>query len=144
MGSGMSGSKKFFLFFVVGLLIAFLGFFYAHREKFHFPKIKKLPVFQDSSSAGSVRCFVISNVGQSTYLRLKLAIPCRGKDEREDLESKLPRLKHEFLMTLGEPETEQFIRQRNLEAIRKQLLKVINRNAEKPVDHLYIEGFYFN
>jgi flagellar basal body-associated protein FliL len=144
MSSEKTKGRRFLLCFLATLLAVCAGIFYCEREKFRLPDISRASIFEDKKSAGKVRCFVITNVSDRTYLRLRLAIPCAGKGQRADLERRLPRLKHEFLMVLNEPDMETFIRDRNFEAMRRELVRVVNQNVEQPVETLYFEGFYCN
>lgn len=129
---------------LVCLVAACLFFLYSQREKFGIPDLSSDKLLHAGKPAGKIRCRVASNVSDGKYLSLALAIPCKDTRQRSDLERKLPRLRHRFLMSMSQPEMEEFIEQRNFEAIRKQLLNIINQDADKPVDTIYFESICYD
>jgi flagellar basal body-associated protein FliL len=136
--------KGFFIASLVGILIAAMALIYQQRDRLDLPDFSPQAAPKRSKMIGQIRCTVVSSTSGRNHLRLKVAIPCQNTAQRLELKKKLPRLQHELIMSMGQPEMEEFVRQRNFEAMRRELLQVVNRVSKKPVNTLYFEGFVHN
>lgn len=129
------------LFILFSLAASFtVGFLYSHRADFAFSIHSQSTV--DGKFKRKVKCSVTSNVGEGKSCRLKIAIPCESRRQQVDLMRKLPRLKHEFMMSLSQPGMDEVVRDRNFRELRRQLLQTLNKHGDDSVRTLYFEEFF--
>lgn len=135
----------FVAIFLAGLVSALAATAYYYREDIRTLKISKDKTgrFFSSESRMNVKPVLFANIG-TKHLRLKLNIPCKDKEQKDDLLRKMPRIKHELLMSMSSKEVELSIEQKNFNAIRKHLLHVFNSHVTEPLEKLYFEGFFYN
>ena len=78
------------------------------------------------------------------YLRLKLAIACKGNRQRLDLTRNLPRFKHQLLMEFGDPEMQEAVKKRDFRTLKTHFIGILNRLVKKPVKNIYIENYFYD
>lgn len=115
----------------------------AKPGQFSLPEISMDGILDGAARRGQVKCSVASNSG-SGLVRIGLALPYRDPRQREELTQKMPRLQHAFTMAMNRPEMDEFIRERNFEAIRRHFLQVVNEAVDDPVENIYFESFFHN
>lgn len=135
----------FVTIFLIGLVLALSATAYYYREEIRTSKISrdKAGRLFYSESRMNVKPTLFANIG-TKHLRLKLNIPCKDKEQKDELLRKMPRIKHELLMSMNSKEVELSIEQKNFKAIRKHLLQVFNNHVTEPLEELYFEGFFCN
>jgi hypothetical protein len=85
------------------------------------------------------KCVLEFNSGDQNLL-IKFVVPCADQRQSDEVTSKMVRVKHECLMALYRPDTAEFIRQRNFEALRKVLVRALNGVVNRPVNTIYFEN----
>jgi hypothetical protein len=93
----------------------------------------------DTPEANGTKCVLEFNSGDQNLL-IKFLVPCADQRQRDEVTSKMVRVKHECLMALFRPDTAEFIRQRNYEALRKVLVRALNGVMSQPVNTIYFEN----
>jgi hypothetical protein len=113
---------------------------YHYRQELKIPKLH----FQPSKKVNqTVSCAVFTAVG-SKELRLGFGMPFKGGGQKRELERLLPRIKHDLQVTANQPKVASWFEQRDFDAIKDHLLKIINTHSERPVKVLYLEFFFFD
>jgi len=141
-------SKKENLFstiFLIGLMVTLIFTVYYYREE-----IKKLKIQNNntghlfpSKSGMSAKPALFTNIG-TKHLRLKLHIPCKDRKQKNDLLRKMPKIKNDLIMSMSGDEMELSIKNKDFNAVRKQLLQVFNNHVTTPLKELYFESFFYN
>lgn len=72
---------------------------------------------------------------------MEMVIPCEDENQLSDLKSKLHIIKSDFLTSLDQIQIYKQVKDGNLRAIKAELLKIVNRHIDKPVEDLYFESF---
>jgi flagellar basal body-associated protein FliL len=93
----------------------------------------------DTHEVNGTRCVLEFNSGDQNLL-IKFLVPCVDQRQWDEVTSKMVRVKHECLMALFRPDTAEFIRQRNYEALRKVLVRALNGVVSQPVNTIYFEN----
>ena len=90
-----------------------------------------------------VKCKLFSNLGTNDYLMLEMAIPYRDKEQHADLKGKMDRIKSDFLTNINHRKMGKWIQERDYDAIKAELLKVINAHTKEPVEHIYFDSLLY-
>ena len=112
-------------------------------ENIHLQNLSMLNSKQGKTASQTVKCRLFSNLGTTDYLMLEMAIPYRDKDQLADLKGKLESIKSDFLTNINQQKMEQWIQERDYDAIKAELLKVINTHAKNPVEHIYFDSLIY-
>ena len=121
----------------IGLMINLVVILFQNRERIKLPPMLRHPSQQN---ANDVRCVVRSTIGPQT-LRLTFNIPCRDYEQKQELSRNLPRIHHDFVMTMDRKEVSSSLKERDFEMVRGHLLTIVNKHTKEPVDTLYFENF---
>lgn len=112
---------------------------------FHFPSWGDVPMLVGPSAGTrdvrTVRCSLTSNLGADSVLEMDLAIPYADYRQRNDLLRKMPRIKSDFFTLIDQVEMARWIRERNYDVLKNELLAIINRHSAARVDIFYFESF---
>ncbi len=94
---------------------------------------------ESRQEGNNAKCVLELSSGDQNLL-IKFLIPCADQRQWDEVASKMVRVKHECLMALDRPDTREFIRQRNFEALRKVLVRTLNGVVSQQVDTIYFEN----
>ena len=102
-------------------------------------------VRQNKDKRGSkyIKCQFFSNIGAQNYLMLEMSIPCENTTQYEDLNQKIDRIKSDMLININPEEMKKWVGDRNFVSIKGELLNIINRHANMPVEHIYFDSFLY-
>ena len=112
-------------------------------ENVHLQNLSMLKSKQGSTAPQIVKCRLFSNLGTNDYLMLEMAIPYKDKDQQTDLKGKLESIKSDFLTNINPQKMEKWIQERDYDAVKAELLKVINTHTKKPVEHIYFDSMIY-
>ncbi len=121
-----------------------VGSIYIYREKLHISKMLPSRETMTKPLKGTMKCTLITTVGDRHYLRMKLAIPYENRDQWKELNKMIPAFKHEFISAMDDPGMRHMVMERNFEALRGLLVRIVNRHVEKPVSTIYFESFFYD
>ncbi len=137
---GSKDRRAIYLYFIILCIVVA---FWVLRDKLHIPsEIFQLPGM--GTLKGTVRCTLISPVGNSRYLRMGLAIPYKDRSQWRDIRKAVPRLKHDFMLSMEGSGLETVVQKRDFETLRAHLLRLLNRHVKRPVEQLYFESFFLD
>jgi len=128
------------VFALVAICVAVYIF---RAENVHLQNLSMLKPKQGKAASHHIKCRLFSNLGTNDYLMLEIAIPYRDKDQQADLKGKLGSIKSDFLTNINQRKMEKWIQERDYDAIKAELLKVINTHTKKPVEHLYFDSLIY-
>lgn len=117
---------------------------YFHRQELKIPLAPPGSKKEERVEKGRVKCTVITSIGDRTSLRLKVAIPYKDPSQRDDLMKKTPRIQHDLVLLLTQPDMEAVLRTRDFPMLKRRIAQIINRSAERPVETVYLENFFLN
>jgi flagellar basal body-associated protein FliL len=112
-------------------------------EKIDLKNLSMLTPKHGKTASQFVQCRLYSNLGAKDYLMLEMSIPYRDKNQQEDLKGKLEGIKSDILTNMNQQELAKWIQERNYDAIKAELLKVINSHTNKPVEHIYFDSLIY-
>jgi flagellar basal body-associated protein FliL len=128
----------------VFVLIAICAAAFIHQnETMNFHNISMLRPKKDKNESNYIKCQLFSNIGNQNYLTLKMAIPYENKIQYTDLNQKIDRIKSDMLTNIDQEEMNKWVKERNYVAIKSELLRVINKHTNKPIEHIYFESFLY-
>jgi flagellar basal body-associated protein FliL len=125
---------------LVAICVAVLIF---HTENVDLQNLSMLKPKQGKTASRYVKCRLFSNLGAREYLMLEMAIPYRDKEQQADLKGKLQGIKSDFLTNMNQREMARWVKERDYDAIKAKLLKVINTHTKKPVEHIYFDSLIY-
>jgi flagellar basal body-associated protein FliL len=117
--------------------------FIYHDEKINLQNLSMLKLKQGKTAPQYVKCQLFSNLGARDYLMLEMAIPYRDKEQQADLKGKLNQIKSDFLTNINHRKMEKWIQERDYDAMKAELLKVINAHTKEPVEYIYFDSLLY-
>ncbi len=133
---------------IILVTLVFLGIaitsIYFFREQLHISAIIPSRETVTKPLKGTIRCTLITTVGDHHYLRMKLAIPYENRAQWKELKKMVPALKHEFISSMDDTSMQRIIMERDFEALRGLLVRIINRHVEEQVPTVYFEAFFYD
>jgi len=138
-------NKKFVaIVLTVFVLIAIcVAAFIYHNEKIHFQNISMLKQKTNKDASSYLKCQFFSNIGTQNYLMLEMSIPCENKTQYAELNQKIARIKSDMLTDIDHKEMNKWVKERDYVAIKGELLKVINKHTNEPIEHIYFDSFLY-
>ena len=131
----LAKDKVFILSLLAGMVAALLLLCY--------PALQRLLSQEegyDTDSAWRITYTVSSAIGDDHHVRFKLSIPFRDNEEKRDLMRKLPKIKDELPMCGTLPEVAEAIQNKDLDALKKEILRIVNDLIGVPIEALGLEG----
>lgn len=101
-------------------------------------KLRNAPV-----KSAKVHCETATTIG-TKHLTLGFYIVSADRSQWEELVKKLPRIKHDILVTANEAKMRSWIAQRDFGKIKASLLETVNRHTGRPVKTVYLESFFYD
>jgi flagellar basal body-associated protein FliL len=138
--NGKGSTIVFFIFALVALCVAVLIF---HTENVDLQNLSMLKPKHEKTATRYVKCRLFSNLGTNDYIMMEMAIPYRDKAQQADLKGKLQGIKSDFLTNMNQQKMAKWIQERDYDAIKAELLKVINTHTNKPVEHIYFDSLIY-
>ena len=135
--------KSFIAIVVVGLLVLGPWILNQYKEEITISKfllIQRKTKDKDEYSR-FVQSRVISNIGGQNILKLEMAIPYENIEQRRDLKQNMKKIKDDLLVHIEQRKMEEWIKQRDFAAIKKEYLKIINQHTDKPIKIIYFKSF---
>ena len=140
----MSEKKKILLcIFFIGVVCALSILTYRYKDEIKNLKIVTTIADSFTHSEKYVKCYVVTSIDEKC-LRLVLLIPCRDQIQKKALLEKIPRVRHEILMSVNSAEMAMSIKQKDFKAIKKTLLQIVDKHADKQIKEIFIETFFYN
>jgi len=142
----VDGHKGKFLGMVLSVLLLIaicVAVFIYPNETINFHKISMLKQKKDVNGSNYIKCQILSNLGNQNYLMLEMAIPYENKTQYTDLSQKIGRIKSDMLTNIDQEEMNKWVKERNYDAMKSELLKVINKHTKKTIEHIYFESFLY-
>lgn len=135
--------KRFIAILVIGLLVLGAGVLNYYKAEIIISKLSLRPTKTKNKNGYSryVKSTVISNIGGQNILKFEMAIPYENVEQRRDLKRKMKKIKDDFLVHIEQRKMEEWVKQRDFEAIRNEYLKIINKHTDKPIENLYFKSF---
>jgi flagellar basal body-associated protein FliL len=127
----------------IALIAICITVFIYHDGKVNLQNLSMLKPKQGKTAPQYVKCQLFSNLGAKDYLMLEMAIPYRDKEQQADLKGKLDQIKSDFLTNINHQNMAKWIQERDYDAIKAELLKVINAHTQKPVEHIYFDSLIY-
>jgi flagellar basal body-associated protein FliL len=128
---------------VIALIAICVTIFIYHDEKVNLKNLSMLKPKAGKTAPQYVKCQLFSNLGAKDYLMLEMAIPYRDKEQQTDLKGKLDQIKSDFLININQQKMAKWIQERDYDAIKGELLKVINTHTQKPVEQIYFDSLIY-
>ena len=113
---------------------------YQCREAIHIPDFTLDPVRKEG---GNITCLIVTSIGRKN-LRVGFSIPSKNKRQKEHLLGELPRIRHDLLVSATTSDLVSHYEERNFEAIKRHLLRVVNTHADRPIKTIYFESFFYD
>lgn len=124
------------------IVICFVLFIHLN-EKIDFQNLSVLRPKTSEHGSNYIKCQIFSNLGPQNYLTMEMAIPYENKRQYEDLNGKIDKIKSDMLTNIDQQEMNKWIRERDYVAIKGELLKIINKHSQKPIEHIYFDSFLY-
>jgi hypothetical protein len=131
----LAKDKVFIISLLAGMVAALLLLCYPALQKLLSPGEG-----YDTDSALRITYTVSSAIGDDHHVRFKLSVPFRDNEEKRDLMRKLPKIKDELPMCGTLPEVAEAIQKKDLDALKKEILRIVNDIIGVPIEALGLEG----
>ena len=133
--------KIFTTALIIGLSVLCIGLLDHYKADINFSKISIKKCKRDDGYSRHLRYKMVSNLGEGKILKMEMAIPYENREERIDLKRNMQKIKNDILVTFDQEEMEEWVEQRNFEAIKSKYLAIINQYTDKPVKELFFASF---
>ena len=132
------------LIFTLGLILTITGLAYHYRKEMDITqRVMNVKNQLFPPREISVKFHLLAGIGDKS-LRVKYSVPCKNIKQKEYITKRIPRIKHELLMSMSNQAIAQSIEERDFKAIKKNALQVINSYSTEPIKRLYVEFFFLN
>jgi len=121
------------------LLVTASVFLFLAQDRIDIAFFSFKQVLENREEVNKAKCVLEFSSGDQNLL-IKFVIPCADQHQLDEVTSKMVRVKHECLMALYRPDMAEFIRQRNLEALRKVLVRTLNGVVNQQVETIFFEN----
>ena len=126
---------------VIGLSVLCIGILNHYKADINISKISIKNTKKDDGYSRHLQYSMVSNIGKGNILKIKMAIPYENMEQRIDLKRKMKKIKNDILVSFDQKEMEEWVEQRNFEAIKSKYLAIINQHTDKPVEDLFFASF---
>ncbi len=133
--------KIYTTIFIIGIVVGCIGLIDHYKADINLSKISIKKSKKNDGYARHVKYKMVSNLGEGKILNLEMAIPYKNREERINLKRNMQKIKNDILVTFDQEEMEEWVEQRNFEAIKSQYLAIINQHTDKPVKELFFASF---
>lgn len=124
---------------LLGLLVTAAVFLLMVKSRIDITVLSIKRTLESRQEVNNAKCALELSAGDQNLL-IKFLIPCSDQRQWDEVTSKMVRVRHECLMALHRPDTTEFIRQRNFEALRKVLVRTLNGVLSQQVDTIFFEN----
>lgn len=138
--TGSSRGHSLVYLLLVFFFAALVATIYYFHEEIKIPNLTLQPLKHEGEK---VKCVLVTTVGNKN-LRISFSIPSKDKRQREVLLQEIPRIKHELLISIDDPDIKSTFENREFASIRSHLVRVINKHLDQPVDTIYFDSFYYD
>jgi len=133
--------KTFTTILIIGLSVLCIGLLDHYKADINLSKISVKKNKKNNGYSRHLKYTMVSNIGEGNILKMEMAIPYENMEQRIDLRRKMKKIKNDILVTFDQKEMEEWVEQRNFEAIKSKYLAIINQHTKKPVEDLYFASF---
>jgi flagellar basal body-associated protein FliL len=136
------GKGKILITFILLILILFFGSGIVLYKK----DVIKLPMVPMKKKGGhgnyskSVNVSIMTNLSTSRLMKIDLAIPCRSKEQHIEVTNNVKGIKTDFLLKFNQKKMEEWLRNRDFDAIKAEFRDIINDHLAQPVETVYFES----
>ncbi|MFC1819828.1 hypothetical protein ACFLZG_01925 [Thermodesulfobacteriota bacterium] len=107
-----------FLCFILVMMLTLTGLAYRYREKINISqRLREVKDRFNSSEQIKVTIDIVAGINEKS-LRLQFSVPCKDVNQKQYIMKRLPRIRHELLMSVNRPEVLQSMEQRDFKAIK--------------------------
>jgi flagellar basal body-associated protein FliL len=128
---------------ILALIAICVVVFIYHDDEINLGRLSMLKPKAGNVAPHYVKCRLFSNLGANNYIMLEMAIPSRDKEQQSDLKGKMERIKSDFLTNISRRKMKKWIQERDYDALKAELLKVINAHTKEPVEHIYFDSLLY-
>jgi len=104
------------------------------------PKVGSHGVGSGTDGMGKIVYKVASSIGDHHDVSFTLSIPFKNDQEKAELMEKLPKIRYELITAGSRSDIAQSIMQKDFEALRKHILKIVHELTGVPMGKLDLEG----
>jgi flagellar basal body-associated protein FliL len=140
------GNKGRFLAIILSvfvLIVICVAAFFYQNEKITFQNISMLKQKEDKNGSNYLKLQFQTNLGTQNYLMLEMAIPYENKTQYADLSQKIDKIKSDMLTDIDQKAMNKWVEERDFDAIKSELLNVINKHTKRPIEHIYFDSFLY-
>jgi flagellar basal body-associated protein FliL len=123
----------------LSLLVTASVFLFLAQDRIDIAFFSFKRILETREEVNKAKCVLELSSGDQNLL-IRFVIPCADQRQLDEVSSKMVMVKHECLMALYRPDTAEFIRQRNFEALRKVLVRAVNGVVSQQVDTIFFEN----
>ena len=135
--------KLFSLVVLIGFIVLGVTILHRYQGEIRLPRIGLEQAQKDKKYEGMVHCSFISNIGNRNHLKVEISIPCYTREQKIQLKKKMENLQSDFIIRIDPMELKGWVQKRNFEAIKNNLLMIINRHTDKPIKKVYFDTFLY-
>ncbi|MBE9580149.1 MAG: hypothetical protein IMF18_00850 [Proteobacteria bacterium] len=130
----LAKDKVFILSLLAGMVVASVLLMYSPLHEL----VSKRGT-ADTRSTGKIVYIVSSPIGFNHHVEFKLSIPFGDKQEKADLIRKLTKVKQELPASGRLPEVAKSIEQKDLDALKEKILKIVHTITNVPIEKMHLE-----
>lgn len=132
----VSNNKTLFFAFLACLLVASCVFLcYLLLPKISMPEMGSRP-----ERVGAIVYQFSCPIGDRHYVRFKLSVPFKDNKEKADLMRKLPKIKHQLLISGNRPDVAESIERKDIDTLKQHILKGVHDITGVPIGQLDLQG----
>ena len=136
------GKGKILIILIFFILILFFGSGIVLYKK----DVMKLPMVPMTKKGGNgnyyknVNVSIMTNLSTSRLMKIDLAIPCRSEEQHIDVTNNVKGIKTDFLLKFNQKKMEEWLQNRDFDAIKAEFRDIVNDHLAQPVETIYFES----
>jgi flagellar basal body-associated protein FliL len=139
---GALGKGKILITFILLILILFFG----SGIVLYKTDVIKLPEVPMEKKGGhvnyskNVNVSIMTNLSTTRLMKIDLAIPCRSEEQHIEVSNNVKAIKTDFLLKFNQKKMEEWLQNRDFDAIKAEFRDIVNDHLAQPVETIYFES----
>ena len=131
---------------LITLIFLILILFFGSGIVLYKTDVIKLPMVPMEKKGGhgnylkQVNVSIMTNLSTSRLMKIDLAIPCRSQEQHTDVTNNVKGIKTDFLLKFNQKKMEEWLQNRDFDAIKAEFRDIVNDHLAQPVETIYFES----
>ena len=136
------GNGKILITFILLILILFFGsgIILYKKDIIEIPMVPMTKKGGNGNYYKNVNVSIMTNLSTSRLMKIDLAIPCRSEEQHIEVSNNVKGIKTDFLLKFNQKKMEEWLQNRDFDAIKAEFRDIANEHLVQPVETIYFES----